>query len=347
MRYRRLQRAGLDASEIGFGTWGLGGSHGGAVAYGPTDDRESLRALRRAWELGVTFYDTADLYGHGHSEVLLGQALAEVRGRAVIATKAGFLNAEGAQDFAPRHLTAALEGSLRRLGTEYVDLFLLHSPPLDSLRSDPGPLRWLEDVKRSGRARAIGISVRSPDDGLTVVRECALDAIQVNFNLADQRAARNGLLDLCAERGVGVIVRTPLCFGFLTGAFADPAGFDSSDHRSRWPAEQRARWHQAAEVFARFRADGGQTPAQFALRFCLSYPAVWTVIPGMLTAAQVEENVRASDLGPLTAAELKQVEEVYDEREFFLGREPGRQTRRPRGAPAGSRHDYAAASRAQ
>jgi aryl-alcohol dehydrogenase-like predicted oxidoreductase len=320
MRYRRLERAGLQASEIGFGTWGLGGDHRGAVAYGPTDDRESIRALRLAFDLGVTFYDTADLYGHGHSEELLGQALAGVRPFIVIAAKAGFLDQDGAQDFSTEHLRAALDGSLRRLRTTYVDLFQLHSPPLEVLHSDSAIPRFLEEVRRSGKARAVGVSVRSPGDGLVVAREWDVDAIQVNFNLADQRAAQDGLLELCTERGIGVIVRTPLCFGFLTGAFADPAGFGTSDHRQRWSPEQRARWHEASELFHRFRSEGGQTPAQFALRFCLSYDAMWTAIPGMLTTGQVEENVRASDLGPLSAEDLRQVEELYRGQEFFLGK---------------------------
>jgi aryl-alcohol dehydrogenase-like predicted oxidoreductase len=320
MRYRRLERAGLEASEIGFGTWGLGGTHGGAVGYGPTDDRESVRALRRAAELGVTFFDTSDLYGHGHSEALLGRALADVRARVLIATKAGFLDAGGTQDFTPPRLSAALDASLKRLRTNHVDLFQLHSPPLDLLRSDPAILRWLTALRRSGRARSVGISVRSPEDGVIAAREYDIDVIQVNFNLADQRAALDGLFTLCAERGIGVVVRTPLCFGFLSGAFGDPTAFDRADHRSRWPAEQRARWHEATEVFARCQASGDQTPAQFALRFCLSQPGVWTVIPGMLTVAQVEENARASDLGPLSPEELEQVGRLYGEQEFFLGR---------------------------
>src|SRR5207249_1766351 len=105
-------RCGFAVSEIGFGTWGLGGTHQGAVAYGPTDDRESIAALRRAHQLGVTFFDTADLYGDGHSETLLGRALADVRHEAIIATKAGFVDADGAQDFSPSHLETSLQRSL-------------------------------------------------------------------------------------------------------------------------------------------------------------------------------------------------------------------------------------------
>src|SRR5207249_10447963 len=133
-----LGQTALEISEIGFGAWGIGGASAGAVSYGPTDDGESLRALRRAFDLGVTFYDTADLYGHGHSEQLIGAAFRDIRTRVVLATKVGFLAPYGPQDFSPRHVRTALEGSLRRLQTDYVDVYQLHNPPMDLLRSNPG-----------------------------------------------------------------------------------------------------------------------------------------------------------------------------------------------------------------
>lgn len=322
MRYRRLGKSGPAVSEIGFGTWGVGGTQRGSIAYGPTDDRESIRALYRAFERGVTFYDTADLYGRGHSEELLGRVFAGLRDRVVLATKAGFLDADGAQDFSPARLIAALDGSLERLRTDHVDLFQLHSPPAGLLREDPLILECLETVRRSGRARSVGVSVCSPADGLVVARDFAVDCLQVNFNLADQRAAENGLFAHCAEKGIGVIVRTPLCFGFLTGAFGDQTAFEEGDHRGRWPPEQRRRWDDAARVFADcLSSHEGQTPAQLALRFCLSYPGVSTVIPGMLTAKHVEENVRASDLGPLASDEMMRIEELYRQQTFFLSKQ--------------------------
>jgi len=312
MQYRQLGQTGMRVSEIGFGTWGLGGT-----AYGPTDDRESLRALRRAFDAGVTFYDTADLYGSGHSETLLGQALAPMRSHVVITTKAGFLSDGTVQDFSRAHLEQALTASLGRLRTGYVDLFLLHSPALDTLRADDGIPTTLESIKRQGLSRAVGVSVRSPEDGLAVVREFNVDCIEVNFNLSDQRAVENGLLDMCEHTGVGVIVRTPLCFGFLTGAY-EQTQFAASDHRGRWSPAQRQRWHEAHEVFRTNYAR--QTPAQSALRFCLSYPGVSTVIPGMLTCEHVDENTAASDLGALHEDDRQRMEALYRDQSFFVGK---------------------------
>ncbi len=321
MHYRRFGRSDALVSEIGFGTWGIGGTHRGAVAYGPADDCESLAALRAAYERGVTFYDTADLYGHGHSEHLLGKALGDVRSQVFLATKAGFLDADGRQDFTAEHLQQSLTGSLQRLGTDYVDLFQLHSPPLAVLREDPEIVQYLHDLRRRGLTRWLGVSARSPDEALAIALEFDIDALQVNFNLTDLRARHNGLFDLCLQRDIDLIIRTPLCFGFLTGAFAGQDEFAATDHRSRWSAAQRRRWNEAQTLFRRCLSQHRcQTPAQVALRFCLSYPGISTIIPGMMTREHVEENVRASDFGPLPEDDLGRIEALYAEEDFFVGR---------------------------
>ena len=241
MKYRRLRSTGLQVSEIGFGAWGIGGVANGAIAYGPTDDQESKRALRRAYHLGVNFYDTSGLYGYGHSERLIGEVLKDVRDRVIITTKVGFLDADGAQDFSPKHIRQSLAASLKRLQTDYVDLYQLHSPPIDALGRDESILSALRSLEQEGSVRAIGISVRSPDDGLVAINRFGLSCIQVNFNLVDQRALSNGLFDLCRKQGVGVIVRTPLCFGLLTGRYSPESKFGPGDHRSSWSSAQMAR----------------------------------------------------------------------------------------------------------
>jgi len=321
MKYRDLGATGLSVSEVGFGAWGIGGVGNGAVSYGPTDDEESKAALRRAFDLGVTFYDTADLYGYGHSESLIGGVLKDVRKQIVIASKVGLLGPYGPQDFSPEHIRTALEGSLRRLQTDYVDLYQLHNPPIELLPQDERVLGTLGDLQREGKVRVIGISVRSPEDGLAVAREFGFRSIQVNFNMVDQRALENGLFDLCSREGVGVICRTPLCFGFLTGKYSGVSRFDVSDHRSAWSSEQLKRWAEASQMFAAATAGRShQTHAQIALRFCLSNGAVSTVIPGMLTREQVDENVIASELGPLSEIERVEMEQIYRENTFFLGK---------------------------
>jgi aryl-alcohol dehydrogenase-like predicted oxidoreductase len=319
MNYRALGDTGLRVSEIGFGTWGLGGDTGGAVAYGPADDAQSLRALHHALDSGITFYDTADLYGFGHSEELLGKTFAAHREKVVIATKAGLVSAKGDQDFSPAHLREALAGSLKRLQTDYVDVLMLHDPPIKLLDENPALVAFLETLQREGQIRAWGISARSPDDGLAAVTRFGCPVIEVNFNLTDQRARQNGLLDLCVRHNTGCIIRTPLCFGFLSGQYAEGADFDPADHRRRWLPEQRRRWVEASNAFdAAVLPRPGQTPAQIALRFCTSYTGVSTTIPGMLSIGHVDDNAGASALGPMTPGELRQIEHLYEQQSFFL-----------------------------
>lgn len=321
MNYRPLGNTGLTVSEIGFGGWGIGGVAPGTKSYGPADDSASTRTLQRAFELGVTFYDTADLYGLGHSEELIGAALGQHREQIVICSKVGTtvdpLGAQG-KDFSPGHIRRSIANTLRRLGTDYLDLYLLHDPPIDELLADPRPIEAMHELKAAGLIRAWGISLRSPADGATAIGMLGAQAIQVNFNMIDQRILENGLLDRCAERKVGVIGRTPLCFGFLTGRYGTGTKFAAGDHRAGWPPQQIALWASAPALFRdAIACPPDQTPGQLALRYCLSYPAISTVIPGMLQPNEVDENTGASALGPLSESQTKAAERVYRENVFF------------------------------
>ena len=319
MNYRRLGNTGLEVSEIGFGAWGVGGAASGTPAYGPTDDAESRAALRRAYDMGVNFFDTSDLYGHGHSEKLIGETFSDVRQDVIIATKVGFLDAVRPQDFSPQHMKDSLEASLKRLHTDYVDLYQLHSPSMALLRDCDDVVSTMHVLNEAGKARAIGISVASPDDGIAAVTEFGFAAIQVNLNLVDQRAIENGLLQLCQQADAGIIVRTPLCFGFLTGEYSPASNFEPGDHRSKWPAAQIKLWAEAYRLFATAVIQNHpQTHAQLALRFCLSHPGVSTVIPGMLTTEHVDDNVRASGLGPLDLQEIEEIANIFRSSCFFL-----------------------------
>lgn len=319
MHTRRLGKTGMEVSEIGFGGWGIGGSTGDSIGYGPTDDEVSRATLRKALESGITFYDTSPVYGYGRSESLIGEVFEGVRERVVLATKVGFVHSSGAQDFSPEHIAQSLKESLRRLRTDRVDLYQVHDPPLALLERDGGILKVLHSLKREGKVGALGVTVRSPEHAFQAVERFGFECIQVNFNLLDQRALQTGLLDFCSTHGVGVIVRTPLCFGFLTGAYAAEGPFEPTDHRSRWSLEQRALWVEGYRRFQSVLAQGDQTPAQMALRFCLSYPAVSTVIPGMMRAEHVLEDVAASVMGGLAAAQLEPLQRIYQGQEFFLG----------------------------
>jgi aryl-alcohol dehydrogenase-like predicted oxidoreductase len=315
MKYRELGKTGIKVSEIGFGTWGLGGN-----SYGPVDDAVSAAALRAAVELGVTFFDTADLYGDGHSEEVLGRALRDMRGAVVIATKVGTLPHTGfhmPQDFSPGHIVEGVEGSLRRLGTDYVDLLQLHSPPLSVLEGEGRAVKTLESLVRAGKVRAYGISTRSPADAKRAVETQAFPVVQVNFNLIDQRAAECGLFAAARERGVGIICRTPLCFGYLGGKLTGNEAFAGIDHRANWPAGQLKRWAEAPDLFS-FLNDGKErTAAQLALRFCLDHPEISTVIPGMMNPEEVLENLEATDMSPLDGEEMARIRMIYEGHEFY------------------------------
>lgn len=327
MRHRRLGRTGIDVSAIGFGTWGLGGD-----SYGPVDDDLSHRVLRAAFERGVTFYDTSDLYGAGHSERVLGAALEDVRDRVVICSKVGLLPHSGfamPMDFSPAHLRDGLAASLDRLRTRWIDVYLLHSPELDLLRRDPEILETLRGFQAEGRIRSFGLSARSPADAQAGVEEFDFPVVQVNYNMIDQRAADDGLFDLVQRRGTGVIVRTPLCFGYLSGRLAADHRFEGKDHRANWPVDQLRRWADAPGLFAHLHGGSGQSTAtQLALRFCLAPDVVSTVIPGMMTLAEVEENTTAADLPSLSSAELADIRNIYASNTFFdrSAKQRGRQT---------------------
>jgi len=315
MRNRRLGKSGFFVSEIGFGTWGIGGFVAGA-SYGATDDRQSRAALVHARDCGIDFFDTADAYGDGHAETLLGEVFG-ASDAVRIATKAGHPRFGGRQDFSPAHLRRSVEGSLGRLRREKIDLLQLHNPPLELLHADPEILATLDALENEGKIAAWGLSLKTPAEALAAIDAFAPVCVQANFNLADQRALETGLLDRALAADVGVIVRTPLAFGFLSGKLAADAVFPEGDHRRNWPAERIRQWADAGRSLAGdIAAQAGQTLAQIALRFCLSHPAVSVAIPGMLAAAEVRENAAASDFGALDPADVARIRAAYADSAF-------------------------------
>ncbi len=318
MNYRQIGNSGVTVSEIGFGAWGIGGIVKDSKAYGPTDDNVSRLALRKAFDSGITFYDTAALYGYGHSEELIGSSLNDVRDKIVIASKVGYLNFQGEQDFSEKHIRKSLECTLSRLKTDYLDLYQLHDPPMQLLQKDNRIVSTLNNLKQEGKIKIFGISVSSPDDCLISIEQFNFNSVQINFNLVDQRAIENNLFEKCKEKGVGIIVRTPLCFGFLTGKYGADDHYAPGDQRGKWDFKQKEMWANAYELFASdSETVGNQTSAQVALRFCLSYPQVATVIPGMLTVEHVEENVQSIKFGRFSTGALEQFNDIYRKHQFF------------------------------
>ncbi|MCK4879047.1 MAG: aldo/keto reductase [Bacteroidales bacterium] len=317
MKYKQLGGRGPGVSTIGFGAWAIGG-----LNWGKTDDDVSLAALNEAIDHGVTFIDTADVYGFGHSEELVSRIIKE-RGRdkMVIATKAGndFYNATATDDkgygpirqtYSKEYLVGAAEKSLKRLKIDSLDILQLHSPDLKWLEEDE-PWLALEQLKRDGKIKHAGWSVQSFQESeqahILDLHHDLLDCIQVRYNLLERKAEET-LFPKAMEYGIGVIVRIPMLFGLLTGKFDASTTFTRDDHRyMNLSADKLDRYlEQLKKYESLFDRYQGQTMAQVSLRFCISHPACHTAIPGAKTAIQVEENCASSDLGPIPWEELEQ-----------------------------------------
>ncbi len=319
MKQRPLGRTGLAVSAVGFGAWAIGGNRYGN-SYGPTDDAESRRAVRRAYELGCNFFDTADVYGHGHSEEVLGAALVGIRSEIILATKVGgnFYNrdvhplraprlsealgqplADLAPDvvlpmthdanFSPAYLRFAVEQSLRRLQTDYIDLLQLHNPALN-LIADPETYHALDDLKAAGKIRFYGVSVQSPEEGLAAIEVTRPDAVQLVYNIV-RRDAEDRLFPAARAANVGLIAREPLANGFLAGQYGPDSTWERGDIRARMPRPYVAQLVALGERVRQLAAEADLTAPQLALRFVLDNDAIAVVIVGMKTVAHVEENL--------------------------------------------------------
>lgn len=319
VRRRPLGTTGLNVSEIGFGTWGIGGRTSGETSYGATDDRVSRQALDRAVSCGIDFFDTAAAYGDGHSESLLGELARRTPHPLVVSTKAGIPKFGESADFSPAALQASLSESLKRLGTAHVDGLLLHNPTPQMIKEDRAIVAFLENRVRAGDIRFWGLSVKSPADGIAMLQTVHVPVMQVNLNMLDVRAVTSGLLDLAQRQGTAIIARTPLCFGFLSGHVDETTTFPPGDHRNAWSPAQRKAWADGARrAWALAEPAAGETMAQSALRFCLSFPAVSLVLPGPLTETEVVDNAGASSRGPLSERALAGVLELNRTTDFFV-----------------------------
>ncbi len=305
MKYRTLGKTALKVSEVGFGAWAIGGNNYGN-SYGPTDDKVSVAAVERAFELGCNFFDTADVYGHGHSEEILGQALKGHRNDVILATKVGgdFYHDPPRMNFSPEYLEFASAKSCERLQTDYIDLYQLHNPPIQLLKNGK-IFEGLEKLKDSGVIRHYGVSIHDSQEGILSMKDGHPETIQVVFNLLRQEA-KNQLFQAARERNVGIIAREPLSNGFLTGKFTLDSTFQSGDIRSNFPRNYLASLIGAAQQL-RLLESKTRTLAQASLRFALDHKDISTVIPGAKTPQQTEENLKASELPPLTGEELLRI----------------------------------------
>jgi aryl-alcohol dehydrogenase-like predicted oxidoreductase len=309
MNYRDLGRTGIKVSEVGFGAWAIGGNRHGN-SYGGTDDKVSLEALERALDLGCNFFDTADVYGWGHSEELIGRAFRGKRDRIVIATKVGsdFYQGFGFQTFDEHYIRFALDKSLERLKTDYIDLYQLHNPPSDVIESEQ-TYSVLLKLKNEGKIRAWGLSVRNSRDGQTALMVSKPDSIQVPYNIFVSGMEKD-LFPLASQVGCAIIAREPLSNGFLTGKYDLDANFDAGDIRKGWPRDFINARVQATQRLAFLERNGTRTLAQAALQWVLRNSAIAAVIPGMKTPEHAAEDLAAPDAPALSAADLAEIDDL-------------------------------------
>ncbi len=305
MKYRTLGRTGLRVSEVGFGAWAIGGNSFGN-SYGPTEDKTSLDAIKRSLDLGCNFFDTADAYGHGHSEEILGQALKEQRDKVIIATKGGadFYHDPPRMNFTAEYLSFAVGKSCERLQTDHVDLYQLHNPPIQLLRNRK-LFDSLEKLVDSGRIRHYGVSIHDAEEGIVAMKNGRPAAIQVVFNILRQEA-KNKLFEAARENDVAIIAREPLSNGFLTGKFNAESTFPPGDIRFNFPRNYFHALVKAAQQL-RFLESKTRTLAQASLRFVLDHREVSTVIPGIKTVQQADEDLQTSDMASLTGEDLLRI----------------------------------------
>jgi aryl-alcohol dehydrogenase-like predicted oxidoreductase len=317
MQSRRLGKTGLDVSEIGFGAWAIGGS------WGETDDEESLAALHAAVDAGVTFFDTADVYGDGRSERLLARLLRERDERLVVATKFGRRVEQDPALFTYENLRGWLERSRENLGVEAVDLVQLHSPPWETYYL-PEVHEACSRLVQEGLVRAYGVSVEKVEEALKAIEYDGVATVQIIFNMLRQRPAEL-FFDQARRRDVGVIVRVPLASGLLTGKFDRNSTFAAEDHRAyNRQGEQFDRgetfsgvdYEVGLEVVEELRplVPPGATLAQLALRWILTFDAVSTVIPGAKTPEQARANAAAADLPAPSPETMERIAEIYRRR---------------------------------
>lgn len=317
MEYRDLGRTGWKISAIGFGSWAIGGS------WGLVEDEESFKTLNRALDMGVNFFDTADVYGDGRSERLLARLQRERKEPFYVATKAGRrLDPHVASGYNRANLTAFVERSLRNLETDALDLLQLHCPPSEVYYL-PEVFGVLDDLVKQGKLRFYGVSVEKVEEALKAMEYPQMQSVQIIFNIFRQRP-----MDLffkeAQRRKVGILARVPLASGLLTGKMKRDTQFSPEDHRAfnrHGEAFDRGETFSGVDYESGLRAvdalrplvPQGMSMAQFALRWILMHPAVTTTIPGAKNPQQVEDNVRAGNYPPLSPETMQKVEAIYNE----------------------------------
>lgn len=319
MKHRKFYSLGRDVSEVGIGTWQLGGAE-----WGDVPEEQAIETLRAAAESGVTFIDTADIYGEGRSESLIGKFLAQRNDRDAftVVTKFGRGSEPGWPDnFKPENLIAHAEASIKRLGVEALDLTQTHCVP-DEYLTDGVVWETTRAMVKQGKIKAFGASVESMDEAVRCLDVDGLSSLQIIFNVFRQKPI-DELFAKAAEKNIALIIRLPLASGLLAGKFSAVSTFGEKDHRT-FNADGDA--FNVGETFAGLGLTKGveladqlkkyvpkdATMAQWALRWCLDFPAVTTVIPGATRPEQAKANAAASELSPIASETHAEIRKFYE-----------------------------------
>lgn len=315
MEYREFGRTGWKVAAVGFGAWAIGGT------WGPVDDEESLKSLHRALDLGVNFFDTADVYGDGRSERLFARLKKERKDPFYVVTKAGRrLDPHIASGYNRSNLTAFVERSLKNLQTDALDLVQLHCPPTEVYYM-PEVFSILDDLVQQGKIRYYGVSVEKVEEALKAIEYPNVQSVQIIFNIFRQRPAELFFPE-AVKRKVGILARVPLASGMLTGKLKPQTEFAKDDHRSfnrhgesfdRGETFSGVDYEVGLQAVEELRAlvPQGMSMASFALRWILMFGAVSTTIPGAKRPEQVEDNTRAADYPPIPVETMQKIEEIY------------------------------------
>ena len=316
MNYRKLGRTGWKISEISFGAWAIGGT------WGKVDDKESLQALHRALEMGVNFFDTADVYGDGRSEKLLARLRKESQHKFYVATKAGRrLNPHLAEGYNRKNLTSFVNRSLKNLQGDAIDLLQLHCPPT-RVYYMPEVFGVLDDLVQAGKLRFYGVSVEKVEEALKAIEYPGVQSVQIIFNMFRRRPA-NLFFEQAKNKKVGILARVPLASGLLTGKLTARSKFEADDHRhfnrngesfDRGETFSGVDYATGLKAVEELRAicPTGCSMTMLALRWILMHDAVTAAIPGAKRADQVEENISSLNIKQLPHKKMAEIENIYN-----------------------------------
>ena len=318
MKYKKLGKSGIKVSEIGFGAWTIGLDWWGKKI----EEEEAKRMLKKAYDLGINFFETADMYGKGKSEKLIGEVFKGMRDEIVISTKYGYDfseaeqigHAELPQKFDPDFTRKALNASLERLQTDYLDSFGLHNPKVNHIRNDTTFETFdklIEEGKIKAAQVALGPAIGWTQEGLEAMDRKSVSSVQTVYNILEQTPG-NELIEKAEKQDVGILVRVPDASGILTGKVKAETVIPSNDHRKDRKVEWRKSALEKVEQFRPIAERNGLNITEFAIKFILSKKSIASVLPTVVSEEEIEMFAAISDGNYLSSSDMKEIDDLYN-----------------------------------